>query len=220
MSGGSLRLITVANLTCDALQLSPQWHFDSAPDPGAIVALWRQGCRKALSRSLRYCRPNHGMPRNRRLALLAFGAASHAIADFYAHTNWIELYLQECSPDSIPLAPLSTLECDVSQFPPRLQSGYFHLRHGIYGCPRVDGVYCPPPGFLYAHAQLAKDFSNQGHGADPIAAGSLTTHFEVAVRLAADATLQAWQNLSQLLLETYGPVTRAILAYLVREEAA
>jgi hypothetical protein len=146
------------------------------------------------------------------LALEAFGTATHAIADFYAHTTWIELYLAKCPPDAIPLAPLFALECDVEQFPPGIQSGYYHLRHGIQGCPKSGDRYRPPPEFQFAHAELAKDFSTKGHGAELVPSGN-HTYFDVAVRLAIGATVDAWDSLSSLLVERYGQIAGGLLAY-------
>jgi len=103
----ALRLITLANLVCDVRQLSPEWHFDSAPDRDTILLLWQRGCKRGINQAVRYCQPLYGRLRNPRLALIAFGATTHAIADFYAHTNWIELYLNDgYSVDAVPLAPL------------------------------------------------------------------------------------------------------------------
>jgi hypothetical protein len=144
--------------------------------------------------------------------MAAFGTATHAIADFYAHTTWIELYLAMYPSAGIPLAPLFALECDVEQFPPGIQSGYFHLRHGIHGCPRSGDRYQPPPGFQYAHAELAKDFPDKGHGAELVPAGN-HTYFDVAVRLATAATVDAWQSLSPLLIDRYGQNASGLLAY-------
>jgi len=210
----ALRLITLANLVCDVRQLSPEWHFDSAPDRDTILLLWQRGCKRGINQAVRYCQPLYGRLRNPRLALIAFGATTHAIADFYAHTNWIELYLNDgYSVDAVPLAPLFTLEFDLDQFPPHLQSGYFHLRHGLRGCPRQGDLYTPPQGFEYAHAQLAKDFSHKGHGAERISSGE-ATYFEIAMRLATSATLDAWESLRLLLQTIYGPTTHDLLACL------
>jgi hypothetical protein len=216
VKGRSFGLITLANLGCDLCQLSPEWHFDSASNPEALLTLWRRGGRKALVQTvMRYCRPHRGRPQHPYLACLAIGAASHATADFYAHTNWIELYLQDCSADAIPLAPLYDLDCTVDQFPKGLQSGYFHLRYGAQGCRRKGGIYYPPPGFDYAHAQLAKDFPHKGHGADLISSkAEALTYFDIAIRLAADGTRRMWQSLSDLLLAEYGPVGRDLLVLL------
>jgi hypothetical protein len=212
MSARALGLVTVANLACDLCQLSPQWHFDSASDRGALLDLWNRGCRRAIARTLEYLRPLRGRPSHPWLAMEAFGTATHAIADFYAHTTWIELYLAKYPSAGIPLAPLFALECDVGQFPPGIQSGYFHLRHGIHGCPRSGDRYHPPPGFQYAHAELAKDFPDKGHGAELIPTGN-HSYFDVAVRLATAATVDAWQSLSPLLVDRYGPNASGLLAY-------
>jgi len=212
MTARALCLVTVANLACDIRQLSPQWHFDSASDRVALLNLWNSGCRRAIARTLEYLRPFRDKPSHPWLAMQAFGTATHAIADFYAHTTWIELHLAKYPASPIPLAPLFALECDVEQFPPGIQSGYFHLRHGIHGCPRSDGRYRPPPGFQYAHADLAKDFPDKGHGADHVPAGD-HTYFEAALRLATAATVDAWQRLPPLLVERYGPPASGLLAY-------
>jgi hypothetical protein len=216
VKGRSLGLITIANLGCDLRQLSPEWHFDSASDPEALFALWKRGGRRAIVQTvMTYCRPRNGRPQHPHLACLALGAATHATADFYAHTNWIELHLKECSADAIPLAPLYDLDCTANQFPRGLQSGYFHLRHGVQGCRRKGGVYFPPPGFDYAHAQLAKDFPHKGHGADLISlGGEVNTYFDIAMRLATDGTRLMWHSLSGLLQAEYGPAGHDLMVFL------
>ncbi len=198
-------------MACDMRQLSPEWHFDSAPNPDTIVALWNRGCRRVIDKTLTFCRPVRGRPEHPRLALLGFGAVTHAIADFYAHTNWIELHLSEhVVPISrVPVAQLYALECNAGQFPSLLESGYFHLRHGVSGCPHRNGKFCPPNGCSYAHAEIAKDFPRQGHGADPVPGGD-ATYFDAAVQLAVAATVEAWQSLHALLLDRYGAVANEV----------
>jgi hypothetical protein len=58
---------------------------------------------------------------------------THALADFYAHSNWIELqFAAQVSPGP---APLVSLGCDPAALAAALQTGYFSLGSGLDGCP-------------------------------------------------------------------------------------
>lgn len=144
-----------------------------------------------LARALALCAPRDTAATrllDRHGALAAFGGATHALADFYSHTNWIELAFAR---GELPQpAPLLGHTCDPESFPPDLQSGYFHLRHGLSGCPRAG----PPPGFAYCHARLNKDAPDRGHGAERPVSGGPTYH-ALAVQLAVASTHAAWVTL-------------------------
>jgi hypothetical protein len=183
-----LQLVIRANRRSDLHQLAPAYHFDSAANPRMLCDLWQRGLGAWLARTIVLSAPRDRDAqclRDHRRALVAFGRATHALADFYAHTNWIELALERGEPPS--LAPVLGDACDPERLPPGLQSGYFHLRHGLRGCPRTG----PPHGYAYCHAQLNKDSPTRGHGAERPAPGSSTYH-EIAVQLAVGSTRAAW----------------------------
>jgi hypothetical protein len=138
----------------------PEWHFDSAKDPTQICDRWRAGPRQLLDDTARFAveafrrdikdppgedRVSHW----RQAALVNFGEYLHAIQDFYAHSNWIELAVVQGKP--LGLAPILD-GCDVSKLPPDLVSGYFD--------PTTPPDFCGPPnaprppagsGFRYCH---------------------------------------------------------------------
>src|SRR5262249_14807541 len=146
----------------------------------------------------------------RRGALKALGMATHALADFYAHTNWVELL-----GPAAEQAPLLGAEFPAAELPADLQSGYYSLRYGPKGCPSRRGVCTPPPGYGYCHEQLNKDAPTRGHGADRVIPGTLSgpTYHEVAVRLAIAATRDLWAVLWERLAATY-PEAEALMAAL------
>jgi hypothetical protein len=195
-----LRVAIHANLWCDFHQLAPEYHFDSASSPRALCGLWQRGVGAWLTRAVALAAPRGSDARrlrNRHGALVAFGRATHALADFYAHTNWIELAVGR---GELPTpAPLLEAHCEPAAFPHELQSGYFHLRHGLQGCPRTG----PPHGYAFCHAQLNKDSPTRGHGAERIAPDGPTLH-EIAVELSVDSTRAAWDSLHTRLTEAYG----------------
>jgi hypothetical protein len=201
----SLQAVIRANRRSDLHQLAPHYHFDSAPDPRALCLLWQRGLHTWLSHAVELSAPHDAATLrlvDRSGALAAFGRVTHALADFYSHTNWIELAVAHGEPPQS--APLLGDECDPALLPAGLQSGYFSLRYGLSGCPRGG----PPPGFAYCHAQLNKDAPTRGHGAERHAPGGSTYH-EMAVRLAIDSTRAAWDALCYRIEAAHGDATLA-----------
>jgi hypothetical protein len=205
MSSQALSRVIAANKLCDLHQFAPERHFDNAPNRSMICDRWEKGLKVYLDRAIELGAPldeKKRTPKNRKGALSAFGAATHALADFYAHTNWVELGVERG--DYETLAPLWNDTCHVSDFPDELQSGYFNLRHGLSGCPRSG----PPAGYRYCHERLAKDYPDKGHGADYIQTPGMT-HYELAMSLATRATVQLWEVLHRRIVARYGAVTDA-----------
>lgn len=205
LSAHALQPVIRANRRSDLHQLASERHFDNAPDPRALCDLWRRGLSAWLARAVVLCAPRDpdaARLLDRRGALAAFGRATHALADFYSHTNWIELAFARG--ESPRPAPLFGHTCDPASFPPDLQSGYFHPRHGHTGCPRGG----PPPGFAYCHARLNKDAPNRGHGAERPLPGGPTYH-DLAVQLAIASTRSAWESMCSRIREAYGNAERA-----------
>lgn len=152
---------------------------------------------------------------NRDGALRAFGQATHAIADFYSHTNRVEIHADAgVRPPHAPLfgpgptGPGQT--CDPSNLPERLQSGYadltaFLTSGGASWCP--SGT--PPAGFTCCHEHLSKDEPDKGHGAErPGPPGNQTfitgeTYHTLAVELAMQATAEAWESLRLRIVRRY-----------------
>jgi hypothetical protein len=214
LSPSALRVVIAANLWSDLYQFSAERHFDNGPSPAALCALWRRGVDAYLRRAVAACAPgdNAGThPPNVRAALRAFGRATHALADFYSHTNWIELAVAR-GEKPLP-APLLGDSCSPERFPSDLQSGYFSLRYGLSGCPQRDGKPCPPADYCYCHAQLHKDAPDRGHGAERTTPNGPTYH-ERAVQLAIATTRESWGALRQRLWAAYGPEAEDILVRL------
>ncbi len=187
----ALGIVARANARCDLYQWEAQRHFDNGRDVAALGALWRRGLRRYLTLAVTRATPVDGRdtPRDRLGALRALGMASHALADFYAHTNWVELHGADAPP-----APLLGDDWPAAALPVDLASGFYSLRYGLRGCPMRDGMPVPPPSYRYCHETLNKDAPTRGHGADPVTPGGPTCH-AVAVRLAEESTRALWETL-------------------------
>ncbi len=219
MSSQALGWIITANKLCDLYQFTPERHFDNAANRAMICVHWKKGLNVFIARAIELSAPTGQAKRplkNRKGALKAFGAATHALADFYAHTNWIELGVSQGNRET--LAPLLGETCNVSDFPVELESGYFSLWYGISGCPQIAGKPKPPRGYSYCHEQLAKDHPDKGHGADRIGVSGPTYH-ELAVLQATRATRELWEMLHDRIVLKYG-VDTAIDAEAVFGELA
>ena len=201
LSAQALNWIITANKLSDLYQMSPERHFDNAPDRRTICDRWEHGLKLFLDRSIELAIPVNNAndrPRNRKGALQALGAAMHALADFYAHTNWVELQVAQGRFQA--LAPLLNERCHEHAFPAGLESGYFSLCYGVCGCPKKSGALKPPGGYRYCHEQLAKDHPEKGHGADRISFADVTYH-ELAVEQATRATRQMWETFHERIQE-------------------
>lgn len=204
MSRQALDWILTANLRCDWYQLDAKRHFDNAASPDDLCVMWYAGFNTYLTRAIVASEPfapRSRVPRSRRSALANFGRASHALADFYAHTNWVELMAERSSLDL--QAPLLDTELTPAMLPQGLFSGYFNLRYGLQGCPKRDGRYQPPDGYPACHATLAKDSPTEGHGAESIPSAGVT-YYEAAHALAVVATQRLWDAFLKRLNAAYG----------------
>ncbi len=204
MSRQALGWVITANLRSDWHPLDAKRHFDNAASPDDLCAMWYSGFNTYLTRAVidsEPFAPRSRVPRSRRSALANFGRASHALADFYAHTNWVELMAERGSLDL--QAPLLGTELTPEMLPTGLYSGYFNLRYGLQGCPKVDGHYQPPAGYQACHATLAKDSPTDGHGAETIPSAGVT-YYEAAHSLAVSATQRLWDAFLMRLNSAYG----------------
>jgi hypothetical protein len=205
----ALRIVIVANKLSDLHQFAAERHLDNAPDRETLWALRGRGLDTYLARTIASCRPTWGKRLDNRLAALyAYGLATHALADFYAHTNWVELAVER-GDEPLP-APLLDAACAPGDLPERLHSGYFSLHYGWSGCPQRAGRPCPPAGYRFCHAQLNKDAPDRGHGAERATANGETYH-ALAVRLAITTTRASWETISSRLTVAYGDDARWIV---------
>jgi Heterokaryon incompatibility protein Het-C len=229
-------ILDEGNRGADRHQFTPSLHFDSAPDRQAICDRWRASIDTLLDSVVSTSDPTGVWDterfRQRQAALEAFGQATHALADFYSHSNYVELAFERpelglLDADGLPrTAPLSGAHCDPKQLPAGLQTGYFNILYGPDGCPTrnvapeadspmigeprdLDQVAwvaqpAPPAGFAYCHEQLAKDEPDTGHGAD-VVPGHAFTYYQVATLLATKATRALWEELRQRFRERFDP---------------
>jgi hypothetical protein len=172
-SPADLAVITAANLGQDRLvgQLHPEYHFDNSCFAAGeqYVAAQRQQIITALTTS-----------GDRRAALQALGRLLHARQDFYAHANWVALWvaqnggLSACRPEETPI-------CSDPTAVPNLISGkgsiplYLLYRLPLLGS-LVQRVYFPPD----THEAMNLDHPGRG----PLFAYALaaaTRHTQVEV---------------------------------------
>lgn len=165
-------------------------HFDDAPTPADVCVRATDAWNFFMPLILNGAVPTG--PDGTELvdgpgARSAFGGLAHAIQDFYAHSNWVELNVEGGTPDALAtLVP----SCDPATLPAGLNTGYFSLSEGIDGCPDAG----PPPGFEWCHETLNKDGFNTDEGGKPLPAGTVVpgaapyNYFDLASILATRAT--------------------------------
>lgn len=114
-------------------------------------------------------------------ALVSFGHLLHTVQDFYAHSNWVEIY-QSCNP--IPVWDLN-----LKNLPPDIISGTWSV-----GIPKK----CMGEGV--PHSKLNKDKGNSDEGKKivPIGPNKGKTLFSLAREAAICATLEQFEQLKQL----------------------
>src|SRR6266540_1526716 len=206
MSDLAMGLILLGNATADIHQFADEMHFDNARSPREICDRWEAGLNAFMTEAVELSEPDSPggqFLKDREGALQAYGRVTHAIADFYAHTNWIDTIAEYVPGMYPPTAPILSSVCDPDAFPPTLLSGFFDLRFGIDACPELGGEPAPPPGFLYCHEQLAKDERDAGHGAE-IVPGMRVTYHEIAVSLSTDSTRASWSVLRDRVRARWG----------------
>jgi hypothetical protein len=196
-------------------QYHAEYHVDSARNPEEICTLWSEGFQSFMDTAVRLSAPKGVEKReleDRNGALAAFGQATHAMADFYSHTNWVELHADAGRRPG--QAPLLDGVCNPSAFPPTLQSGYADMNEyiangGASWCPGMT----PPPGFTYCHDDLNKDEPEGTHGGRrPGPPGNQTfiageTFHSLAVGLATQGTRDMWEALHTRIVKAYDSET-------------
>lgn len=206
MDTTALDWIIRANLDSDLYQFNAEKHFDNAANPQVLAKRWEKGLHTYFMQALDSAMPNHF---NRKRSLQAFGKASHAQADFYAHTDWIEMHA--ATGDADILAPFTGSVFHTHLLPLDLSSGYFSLRYGLDGCPKKSGSYHAPHPYRHCHAVIAKDYPDKGHGAEVAPDGR--KYFEIAMSSAIRATHNLWAELQAIITDKFGPEVIRKLAW-------
>jgi len=153
----NLFTIVAANLATDLNQFESALHFDNCTfDLGVqrINDLWQ------LIES--------GVEVN---PYVMFGTMIHTVQDFYAHSNWVELHVDQ--------SPVPTWDLVLSSLPADIVSGTFFL-----DSPKECGPNAP------THAQLNKDSpdSEEGQKLVPSGPNQGKTLFDLAFAAALQAT--------------------------------
>jgi hypothetical protein len=210
MSQATIDLLVQTNANADWHQLTPEYHFDSAPDALEVCKRYDAGLKQDWARTMDALEPtgaNFEHLKDPSAAATYYGIVTHEIEDFYSHSNWVELSLAKYDnayTDEAPLLDMRTSGCDVAALPPNLQTGYFSLGSLPDGCPSSG----PPDGFGYCHSQLAKDSLDSGHGAETVPGppGQNVNYHQVAVLLAVLTTRSSWEMLRQDYSLRYGGI--------------
>lgn len=153
-----LSVIVAANVATDLDQFDSALHFDNcAFGPGVqrIDDLWQLIA-------------SHEIEVNR---FLLFGTMIHTVQDFYAHSNWIELHVDQ--------RPVPVWDIQLSSLPSTIVSGTFFL-----DIPKLCGPGAP------THAQLSKDGPTSPEGSKTVESGPNQgqTLFDLAYATALEAT--------------------------------
>ncbi|WP_437727617.1 hypothetical protein [Sorangium sp. So ce861] len=229
-----LDALKVGNVSTDvAFALNNAAHFDDCNFSGgaAFVAAKQAEAVRALG-------PGLPLLDGDALAMLAFGRSLHAVQDFYAHTNWVELggdVLVDQSLTAFPaLTPYAAIPSTgfivVQGVKPKRMTvtRHAHAPYPEYAIVTVrnqrktayglvsgtveyePGNYCPPPVAM-THDELSKDKT------------SLTDRTEqhlAAKSLAIQQTRHEWCRLNQLAHDAWGDAGTERLAAWVADPSS
>ncbi|XXX80790.1 hypothetical protein WMF30_18715 [Sorangium sp. So ce134] len=229
-----LTALKVANVSTDvAFKFDNAAHFDDCNFSGgaAFVAAKQAEAVRALG-------PGIPLLDGDALAILAFGRSLHAVQDFYAHTNWVELggdVLVDRSLTAFPaLAPYAAIPSTgflvVQGGKPKHTAVVRHAdapypeyavvtvrdrRTTAYGLVSgtVDyepGNYCPPPVAM-THDELSKDKTSLTER---------TAQHLAAKSLAIQQTRHEWCRLNQLARDAWGDAGTQRLAAWVADPSS
>ncbi len=179
VSGRALEIMTAANLRQDSIRGllgHDEYHFDN----------------NAFEESYRYVNEQRGFVLAGLLgagalsAWIAFGRLTHAVQDFYSHTNYVAMWLEGSNGTRPAPSEIDPLRVDLIDSP-RLHSGRIYLP--------VDALYFVP--FLQKIAlALAPGDSHARMNLDSAAQGP---NFEYARAAAVKRTVHEFELLEKLL---------------------
>lgn len=126
----ALRVILDANVAQDNIRGQighPEFHFDHNQFARTYVYLEKQ--RKLILDALANCGSDKGC--DLREAWQAFGRLTHAVQDFYAHSNYLELWVEKQGTSMPPSEEVEPLDQEIIQSI-ELRSGKIYLRE-VFG---------------------------------------------------------------------------------------
>jgi hypothetical protein len=179
------------NLGSDQHQFDEYRHFDSAPSRDAVCAranaAWGRFYAEIRDSVQPLNAPQYDQIGGVADARSSFGALTHALQDFYAHSNWVELHV--AAGQVPPIAAALFPNCIPTALPAGLETGYFDLAYGLGGCPNspLNDAWFPPAGYRFCHETLNKDSDQTRHGGD-LVPGTSQTYHALAAQLAAAHT--------------------------------
>jgi hypothetical protein len=125
VSGRALAAMKAANVGQDSLigLLHGEYHFDSSRFADSLAYVER--CRTAAAQAA-----------SAPVAWAAFGRLSHAVADFYSHSNYVALWLAAQGGGTPPVEAINGLDPMFLNHP-RLISGSIYLADVLYLVPQL-----------------------------------------------------------------------------------
>lgn len=182
------------NVLQDVYQWLSKIHFDNCDFPGGIENI--QGGWDTIDAA------GSGYPET---ALAAFGALLHTTQDFYAHSNWIELHVDQ--------SPIPVWDQTLASLPAQIVSGTWAI-----GFPKLCGPGAP------THAELNKDSPDSSEGGKVVQSGPNAGKnlFTLAFETALNATVAQYNRLAGVTLgdadlestETHSIIERAVASAL------
>ena len=165
-----LGLVIAANMAQDLRQTESKIHFDNCDFPGGVAYIEEE-----------WALIDKAGQRFGEAALTAFGRLLHTTQDFYAHSNWIELHVDE--------APVPVWDQRLSSLPADIVSGTFWL-----GFPKLCGHDAP------THEQLNKDSPTSPEGSKVVESGPNQgkTLFDLAFSTAVAASRIQFERFAAL----------------------
>ena len=189
------------NLGSDRHQADAFRHFDNAPDPVTVCSRANEAWATFYGEIRSSVRPGAVsetlVAQGTEKAREAFGALTHSVQDFYAHSNWIEIFLARGT--APPLADTLFPACDSSAFPEELQTGYYAFELTNWGgCPEGG----PPSPYEFCHETLNKDNNSSLEGAKTALPEGVTYH-QLAVQLATAHTKKLYSVVTNSLVQDW-----------------
>lgn len=173
-------------------------HLDNATSPADICARAQQAWNvfsPSLLDGAQPAGPRYTVLANGPAARSAFGGLAHAVADFYSHSNWVDLNIAAGQPDTP--GPQLFPTCDPASMPAELHTGFFSLIYGPGGCP-IGG---PPPGYQDCHSTLNKDGPYTSRGRTPVP-GTTMNEYDLTAQLAIQATAQLYEQIRGMVVDS------------------
>ena len=162
LSTNQLKVVILHNQMQDLHQTQSQMHYDNCA--------FREGSQYIADE---WSLIGHAGTNTGDVVLAAFGRLLHAVQDFYAHSNWVELHAQ--------VKPIPVWDLAVATLPSKIVSGTWSI-----GSPKRCAAGAP------THSQLNKDQASSQEGSVKVEQGpnAGATFFALARDCAVRASIE------------------------------